>query len=118
MLSESVIQDFRETIHSSEEPNIVVMTGPSGSGKSLVAKALRNKDTVILSSDEIREWLTGSAKVQSYNNTVFSVLHRVLAIRCENKCSTIVDTTALRKKIVRGFWTSFIKQGFEPFWLL
>ena len=50
-------------------PKLYVMCGLSGSGKSTIAKQITNDnpDTVIISTDMIREQLTGEIGDQSQN---------------------------------------------------
>ena len=51
------------------------MTGLSGSGKSTIAQKLaeENPNTVIVSSDAIREELTGNYEDQEHNEEVFKI---------------------------------------------
>ena len=52
------------------KPKLYVMCGLSGSGKSTIAKQITNDnpDTVIISTDMIREQLTGEIGDQSQND--------------------------------------------------
>lgn len=56
-------------------PKLYVMCGLSGSGKSTIAKQIANDnpDTVIISTDIIREQLTGEIGDQSQNDEVFEL---------------------------------------------
>ena len=91
-------------------PRFYVMVGLVGSGKSYRANELKqvfetvdqswglNTKTVIISSDEIREELTGDANCQTRNDEVFSVLHRRIKDNIALKNNVIVDATNLSSK--------------------
>ena len=51
------------------KPTLYIMCGLSGSGKSTIATQIANENpnTVIVSSDEIREELTGNYEDQEHN---------------------------------------------------
>lgn len=53
------------------------MCGLSGSGKSTIATQIvnENPNTVIISSDAIREELTGNYEDQEHNEEVFKIFH-------------------------------------------
>ena len=55
------------------KPTLYIMCGLSGSGKSTIATQIANENpnTVIVSSDAIREELTGNENDQSKNEDVF-----------------------------------------------
>lgn len=61
-------------------PKLYVMCGLSGSGKSTIAKQITNDnpDTVIISTDMIREQLTGEIGDQSQNDEVFEIFHTLI----------------------------------------
>lgn len=60
------------------KPTLWVMCGLSGSGKSSVAKQLaqEHENTVIVSSDLVREELTGDYENQDHNEEVFQIFHK------------------------------------------
>lgn len=62
------------------KPKLYVMCGLSGSGKSTIAKQITNDnpDTVIISTDMIREQLTGEIGDQSQNDEVFEIFHTLI----------------------------------------
>ena len=68
-------------------PKLYVMCGLSGSGKSTIAKQIANDnpDTVIISTDIIREQLTGEIGDQSQNDEVFELFYTLIRKRLENK---------------------------------
>ena len=67
-------------------PKLYVMCGLSGSGKSTIAKQIvnDNPDTVVISTDMIREQLTGEVGDQSQNDEVFELFHTLIRKRLEN----------------------------------
>lgn len=77
--------------------SLVVMVGPSGAGKSTVSSALFNKYEIV-SSDSIREELTGDLTSQHYNSLVFSEFHRRIDLKLSIGERVVVDATNLRKK--------------------
>lgn len=69
------------------KPRLWIMCGISGSGKSTVAAqiAKENANTVIVSSDSIREELTGNYADQEHNEEVFCIFHDRIRRNLENK---------------------------------
>ena len=86
------------------KPALCVMCGLSGSGKSTIAR--NSLDTfnnpVIVSSDTIREELTGKVEDQSKNDEVFKLFHERIRKNLENKHDVIVDATNLTMKSRRA----------------
>jgi len=74
-----------------------IMVGPSGAGKSHWLAANRPARHVI-SSDEIREDLTGNFQDQSQNQRVFEVMHRLARTRLSMGLPTVLDATHIRRK--------------------
>ena len=77
------------------KPKLYVMVGLSGSGKSTLAKQLTDaeKNTIIISSDSIREELTGKVEDQSKNEEVFKIFHKRIREGLENKHNVVADAT-------------------------
>lgn len=75
------------------KPTLWVMVGLSGSGKSSVAKEIaeNNHNTAIVSSDSIREELTGDYGNQENNEEVFKVFRKRIRDELENNINVIVD---------------------------
>ena len=86
------------------KPTLYIMTGLSGSGKSSVAAEIASiyPDTVIVSSDAIREELTGNYKDQEHNEKVFKIFHDRIRKNLENKKNVIADATNLTMKSRRA----------------
>lgn len=79
---------------------LYVMVGLSGSGKSTLAKQLTDaeKNTIIISSDSIREELTGKVEDQSKNEEVFKIFHKRIREGLENKHNVVADATNITMK--------------------
>ena len=80
---------------------LIVLVGLPGSGKSRWAA---EQDAGVLSSDAVRELLTGSAEDQSVNRLVFPTLRNLLAMRVKAGVEvTILDATSLTPKERRSW---------------
>ena len=68
------------------KPKLWIMVGLSGSGKSTIAKeiAVMEENTIIVSSDAIREELTGKVEDQTKNDEVFKIFHKRIRKGLEN----------------------------------
>lgn len=86
------------------KPILWVMVGLSGSGKSTIAKKIADdySNTIIISSDNIREELTGNYEDQEHNEEVFNVFHDRIRKNLENKQNVIADATNLTIKSRRS----------------
>lgn len=86
------------------KPTLWIMCGLSGSGKSTVATQIaeNNENTVIVSSDAIREELTGNYEDQEHNEEVFRIFHNRIRKNLENKKNVIADATNLTMKSRRA----------------
>lgn len=86
------------------KPTLYIMCGLSGSGKSTIATQIANENpnTVIVSSDEIREELTGNYENQEHNEEVFKIFHHRIRKNLENKKNVIADATNLTMKSRRA----------------
>ena len=86
------------------KPILWVMVGLSGSGKSTIAKKIAddNPNTAIVSSDNIREELTGDYEDQKHNEEVFTVFYDRTRKNLENKQNIIADATNLTIKSRRA----------------
>lgn len=86
------------------KPTMWVLVGLSGSGKSTIATQIANENpnTVIVSSDAIREELTGNYEDQEHNEEVFKIFHDRIRKNLENKKNVIADATNLTMKSSRA----------------
>lgn len=85
-------------------PTLWVMCGLSGSGKSTIAKQLaqEHENTVIVSSDSVREELTGDYENQDHNEEVSKIFHKKIRENLENNKNVIADATNLTIKSRRA----------------
>lgn len=82
-----------------KRPELIILVGLSGSGKSSTAKELSVKhDAIIVSSDSIREELCGDAADQSKNTEVLQEFHKRISKNVKNGKSVIADATNLTIK--------------------
>lgn len=93
---------------------LIIMTGIPGSGKSTIAKYLRDgemegfeylnsNNTEILSSDECRKQLLGDEKDQSDNKRVFDFLKMKMVGFIKAGYNVIIDATNINMKERRGY---------------
>lgn len=86
------------------KPTLYIMCGLSGSGKSTTATQIANENsnTVIVSSDAIREELTGNENDQSKNEDVFKIFHKRIREYLIKEINVIADATNLTMKSRRA----------------
>lgn len=86
------------------KPTLTILVGLSGSGKSTIATQIANENpnTIIVSSDAIREELTGNYEDQEHNEEVFKIFHDRIRKNLENKKNVIADATNLTMKSRRA----------------
>ena len=81
-----------------------MLVGAAGSGKSTLAARLFDPDAV-LSSDAHRALVAGDAADQTVTRTAFSILHRRLERRLQERRTTVVDATNVtawaRRSLIR-----------------
>ena len=86
------------------DPALVVLVGPAGAGKSTLA-ARHFAPSEVLSSDALREELTGDPGDQRVTRRAFELLHRRLEARLAAGRTTVVDATnvtpAARRSLLR-----------------
>lgn len=93
---------------------LIIITGIPGSGKSTIAKRLRDgeiegfeylnsNNTEILSSDECRKQLLGDEKDQSDNKRVFDFLKMKMVGFIKAGYNVIIDATNINMKERRGY---------------
>jgi predicted kinase len=74
------------------DPACILLIGAAGSGKTTFAAQHFPADA-ILSSDALREAISGDAADQSVNRAAFRALHRALDRRLARGLTTVVDAT-------------------------
>lgn len=86
------------------KPTLWIMCGLSGSGKSTIATQIANENpnTIIVSSDAIREELTGNENDQSKNEDVFKIFHKRIREYLIKEINVIADATNLTMKSRRA----------------
>lgn len=86
------------------KPQLYIMVGLSGAGKSTIAKEIAEteENTIIVSSDAIREELTGKVEDQSKNEEVFKVFHKRIREALENNTNVIADATNITMRSRRA----------------
>ncbi len=77
------------------DPALVLLVGPSGSGKSTFAAA-HFRPTEIVSSDAMRQMVSGDAGDQDASAEAFQILALVINGRLRRRLTTVVDATNLR----------------------
>lgn len=82
------------------KPKLMVMCGVSGSGKSTWAAAYKaaDPDTVIVSTDEIREELFGDCRVQKDGDKVFQIAYERAGNYLKAHRDVIFDAMSLKPK--------------------
>jgi predicted kinase len=87
---------------------LIMLIGLPGSGKSYWSKKYiqENPDTILVSSDSIREEVFGDVNDQSHNGEVFNIVHQRVVAAIKNERDVILDATNLSRKRRIGFLKS------------
>lgn len=97
--------------------SLVIMVGPSGAGKStLISKKFPSYEVV--SSDAIREELTGDFMRQDINDIVFREVHRRIALKLDLGERVVVDATNLRRRDRIGFAEIGLRHGVPIYYIV
>lgn len=86
----------------------IMLIGLPGSGKSYWSKKYiqENPDTILVSSDSIREEVFGDVNDQKHNGEVFNIVHKRVVAAIKNGRDVILDATNLSRKRRIGFLKS------------
>lgn len=77
---------------------LTLLVGPSGAGKTTSIRDAGLDGDAVISSDRLREYLTGDPTDQTQNKRVFQVLHELVEQRLKLGLPVIVDATNIRNK--------------------
>ena len=81
---------------------LIMLVGPSGAGKTHalndIIKLEPRSTRYVVSSDALREEITGDFRDQSANDQVFTALHSIVKARINSGLNTIVDATNIRSR--------------------
>lgn len=80
---------------------LIIIRGVSGSGKSTILNNL--PDDMVLSSDKFRKMIWGHDTNMKSSQEAFALLRKVLESRLVKKLPTVIDSTALKYKDVKGY---------------
>lgn len=87
---------MRETLG---EGNVgVIMVGLSGSGKSTLAREICPENGKIVSTDDMREQITGDPTNQKCSRFAFEIAHKMWEARLRFRQTTIFDATSTTNK--------------------
>lgn len=94
------IGEFRKE-EMPRENCVIITIGASGSGKSTLARELTTSDSQIISSDDLREDLTGDPTCQEDNGLVFYMMGKIITCRGKHGAFTVADATHLKRRFRR-----------------
>lgn len=83
------------------DPSLVLLVGAAGSGKTTLARRCFDADEVI-SSDRLRELLSGDEANQAVSGAAFQILHALVAGRLAARRLTVVDATNVEARARRA----------------
>lgn len=96
-------------------PKMFILSGLPGSGKSTKAKLLAaTHRAIIVSTDEIRAELYGSAEIQGDPDVVFATARNQVRIALDRGWSVIIDSTNLRQEF-RHQWVKIARARNVPY---
>lgn len=79
------------------DPSVILTVGPSGAGKSTFCKELATAPSEVISSDHLREILSGDASNQQVSSQVFQMMYDIVSTRSKWRQRSILDATFLQK---------------------
>lgn len=92
------------------DPALVVLVGPSGSGKSAWAAA-RYRAQEVVSSDQLRGVVGSGEDDLDASADAFALLDQIIAARLRRGLTTVVDTLGLDPARRRGYLESARRAG-------
>ncbi len=97
--------DNRHVLLHLPDPALVLLVGPSGAGKSTFAEAHFDPSEIV-SSDRLREMLSGDAGDQGASAEAFRIVTLLVNGRLARRLTTVVDATNLRAASRRQYLNS------------
>jgi predicted kinase len=85
------------TVITIPEPALVILIGPTGSGKSTFA-ARHFRPTEVVSSDRCRALVSDDENNQDVTAGAFRILHTIVRERLRARRMTVVDATSVEQK--------------------
>lgn len=95
LLSESLPRIYR-LCYTRMMSKMTIMVGIPGSGKSTLARKMRK--SIVVSSDDIRERLSGDINDQSQNDRVFKIFAQEIKDGLKRGDHVVVDSTAVTRR--------------------
>lgn len=95
------------------QPSLIILVGIPGCGKSTLAKQVEKAE--VISSDQIREELTGDMSDQSLNRAVFYTMNKLTKTLLNWGVSVVIDATNLRTEYRKDLHTIADQTGARPF---
>lgn len=84
--------------HSNITHPLQIMVGPSGAGKSsLIESSAKLETQCVISSDVLRDLITGDFKDQTQNMRVFHTMHKLAKTRLDLGLPVILDATHIKR---------------------
>lgn len=85
-------------------PSVILTVGPSGAGKSTFCASLATTPSEIISSDHLREVLSGDASNQQVNDKVFQMMYDIVSLRSKYQQRSILDATFLQRMSRKAYY--------------
>lgn len=95
-----------------KEPIVYVLVGCPACGKSTFAKSFNN-DTIVISSDAIREELYGDEAIQGNGNEVFGLYYDRAIAAIEDGHNVILDATNVTRKARKNIFSTLGKSNID-----
>jgi len=95
------MEEIKQLISGS---TVILTVGPSGAGKSTFCSALADTPSEIVSSDYLREVLSGDASNQMVNDKVFQMMYDIVSQRSKFHQRSILDATFLQRSSRKAYY--------------